>query len=39
METVVFEVLTKAALLIAGIVAFILWANAGFPFYTVTLRK
>lgn len=39
METVVFEVLTKAALLMGAIVAFIVWANAGFPFYTVSLRK
>lgn len=39
MESVVFEVVTKAGLLIAGIVGFIAWANAGFPFYTISLRK
>lgn len=39
MEAIVFEVVVKASFLLAGIGGFIAWANAGFPFYTVTLRK
>lgn len=39
MTNVLFEVLTKAALLIAGIGAFLWWANAGFPFVTITRNR
>jgi hypothetical protein len=38
MQAVIFEVLTKAVLLMVGIGAFIVWANAGFPLWTITRR-
>lgn len=38
MEATIFEVLTKCLLTLGGIVAFLVWANAGFPFYTITRR-
>ncbi len=39
MHAVVFDVLTHAVPLMTGIVAFVAWANAGFPFYAVTISK
>lgn len=38
MENVVFEVVTKAGLLIAGIVGLAVWVNAGCPVYTITRK-
>lgn len=38
MESVVFEVVTKASLLIAGIIGMIVWYNAGCPFVTISRK-
>lgn len=38
MHVAIFTVLTDCALLLGSIVAFIVWANAGFPFVTITRR-
>ena len=38
MEAIVFEVVTKAGLLLAGIGGFVWWLNAGCPFYTITRK-
>lgn len=38
MESVIFEVMTKAGLLLAGIVAVVCWFNAGCPFVTISRK-
>lgn len=38
MEAIIFEVVTKATLFLAAIIAFIVWMNAGFPMWTITRR-
>ncbi len=38
MESIIFEVITKGTLLLAGCAGFILWANAGFPTVTFTTK-
>jgi hypothetical protein len=38
MEAVLFEVVTKAGLLLAGIVALAAWWNAGFPYVTISRK-
>jgi hypothetical protein len=38
MENVVFEVVTKAGFTLAAIVAFVAWANAGYPMFTIVRR-
>lgn len=38
METIIFEVVTKAGMLLAGIVALAVWYNAGMPFVTISRK-
>ena len=37
-SAIVFEVVTKAGLLLAGIVGLICWVNAGCPFVTISRK-
>mgnify|MGYP003579889902 CR=1 FL=1 len=39
MESVVFDVVTKSALVLAVIVAFAVWANAGYPIYVPKINR
>lgn len=38
METVIFEVVTKAGMLLVGLSAFAWWLNAGMPFVTISRK-
>jgi len=38
MEAVVFEVVTKAFFLLAGLAGFAWWLNAGMPFVTISRK-
>lgn len=38
MQSVVFEVVTKASLLLVGLGLLAWWYNAGMPFYTITRK-
>ncbi len=38
MEAAIFEVLTKAGLVAAVIIGFLVWTAAGQPFFTVTRK-
>lgn len=38
MEAIIFEIVTKAALLLAGIIGLAVWHNAGCPVVTIRRR-
>jgi hypothetical protein len=38
MESVIFEVVTKAGMLLIGLSAFAWWLNAGMPFVTISRK-
>ena len=38
MESIIFEVLTKAGFLLAIIIGFLVWNAMGQPFFTITRR-
>ena len=38
MEAVLFEVVTRAGCLLVGIIALVVWYNAGCPFVTISRK-